>query len=122
MGSSSLLIYGMQDPATLKIIACREALTLAEDLGVQNVVISSDAKQVIQDLNNVSRGRYGAIIEEIQARSANFTCNFMYESRSVNIEAHKLARFSLSLDQGRHMWLVQPHDKSCIPHSVVYDQ
>ena len=98
MGSSSLLIYGMQDPTTLEIIACREALALAEDLGVQNVVISSDAKQVIQDLNNVSRGRYGAIIEEIQARASNFNSIFMHESRLVNKEAHKLARFSLSLD------------------------
>ena len=37
-GSSALVIEGTFDPATLKAVACREALSLAEDL---NIIISS---------------------------------------------------------------------------------
>lgn len=32
LGSSALVTYGVDDPATLEAIACREAFSLAEDL------------------------------------------------------------------------------------------
>ena len=63
------------------------------------------------------KGSYGSIISEIKSRSLPFQCNFSFEGRRVNFEAHKLARFSLSLAQGRHVWLGQPHDQVCIPLS-----
>lgn len=57
-----------------------------------------------------SKGRHGAIIAEILSRAEKFSCNLTFEGRSVDEKAHKLARFSLSLDQGRDMWLLNPHD------------
>uniref|UniRef100_A0A452XZ15 RNase H type-1 domain-containing protein n=1 Tax=Aegilops tauschii subsp. strangulata TaxID=200361 RepID=A0A452XZ15_AEGTS len=42
IGSSSLVIVGVQDPATLEAIAVREALALAADMHVENMVVSSD--------------------------------------------------------------------------------
>jgi hypothetical protein len=121
MGSSSLVIGGVWDPATLEAIACREAIALAEDLNLQHFVVASDCKQVVDDIARGSQGTYGVIIREIKLRSQPFQCSFTFESRAVNIEAHKLAKFSLSLAQGRHVWYGQPHDQRCIPQSVEFE-
>uniref|UniRef100_A0A8R7Q9B0 RNase H type-1 domain-containing protein n=1 Tax=Triticum urartu TaxID=4572 RepID=A0A8R7Q9B0_TRIUA len=56
LGSSALSIHGLHDPATLEVIACREALTLASDLNVHQFVISSDSKQAIDDINGGAMG------------------------------------------------------------------
>lgn len=91
------MIPGVDDPATLEATACREALCLAEDLHIQNCVISSDSKQVISDINNGSSGRLGAIISEIRIKASIINCSFIFECRDVNTEAHSLAKFSLTL-------------------------
>ena len=67
------------------------------------------------------KGSYGSIISEIKSRSLPFQCNFSFEGRHVNLEAHKLARFALRLAFGRHVWLGQPHDVTCIPLNVVFE-
>lgn len=116
-----MVIGGVDDPSTLETIACREALALAQDLQLQHMIIASDAKQVVQDINTGSRGGNGAIISEINSYSSLFQCKFTFESRRANVEAHKLAKHSLSLGLGRHVWLGQSHDLACIPQSVVFD-
>ena len=121
LGSPALVIEGVCDPATLESIACREAFALAEDLNVHRFIVSSDCKQVIDDIAKGVQGSYGAIISEIKARAAHFSCNFIHESRRVNVEAHKLAKFSTSLSLGRHVWLGQPHDQRCIPPIVEFE-
>ena len=50
-----------------------------------------------------------------------FTCNFVFESRDSNSEAHSIAKFACSLGQGRHLWLGQPHDLRCISLSLAYE-
>lgn len=119
--SSALVIEGLDDPAILEAIACREGIALAEDLNVQNIVIACDSKQVVSDINRASKGRYGAIVSEIILNSAHFHCNFVFEGRTVNYEAHRLAKHSLRLGLGRHVWLGQPHDQNCIPLSVEFE-
>ena len=117
-----MVIAGIWDPATLEAIACREAIALAEDLHIQQMVVASDCKQVVEDIMNGSNGLHRAIINEIKARAVPFSCNFIFESRSVNVEAHRLAKFARNLAPGRHVWLGQPHDPVCIPPSVDFDQ
>lgn len=116
------VIEGVFDPATLEAIARREALSLAEDLHLQNVVIASDCKQVISDISKGARDRYGAIISEINLKALNFHCNFLFEGHAANYEAHSLAKFSLSRGPGRHVWFGQPHDHHCIPLHVDFDE
>ena len=116
------MIQGLDDPATLEAIACREALALAEDLHLQSFIVASDSRQVISDINKNARGRYGAIISEIRLQAEQFQCLFTFERREVNVEAHSLAKFSLSLDPGRHFWFGQSHDLNCIPHIVDFDE
>lgn len=114
-----MVIGGVDDPTTLEAIACREALPLAEDLQLQRVIVASDARQVILDINNRSRGHYGAIISKINSYSCLFQCKFNYESRKVNVEAHKLAKFSLSLGLDAMCGLVNPMMIPPLPRSVV---
>ena len=63
-----------------------------------------------------SEGRYINIIKEIQAQARLFArCDFIFEGRKGNIDAHNIAKFSTSLVQGRHVWLGEPHDPFVIP-------
>jgi hypothetical protein len=111
LGASVIVVHGVTDPATLEALACREALALAEDLGIDQVFVASDCKTVVNDIKNGTGGPYGAIIEEIKSRAASLRdCSFVFESRTVNFEAHKLARFTSSLELGRHLWLGIPYD------------
>jgi ribonuclease HI len=69
-GASSIVIRGVTDPLTLEAIACREALALADDLGVNRIHVASDCKVVIDDIIGGTNGRYGAIILEIKERAS----------------------------------------------------
>lgn len=71
MGSSALVIKGFYDPSTLEMIACREALALAHDLWIQYLVISCDAKGVVEEINTSSGGVHSTIVNEIQGRRLN---------------------------------------------------
>ena len=121
LGSSALVVEGVDDPASLEVMACREAMCLAEDLLINNYIVASDCKQVVSDINSGSRGQYGAILSEINLVATLFQCIFSFECHAVNYEAHSLARFSLRRRPGCHLWLGQPHDLSCIPLSVDFD-
>uniref|UniRef100_A0A453SLV5 RNase H type-1 domain-containing protein n=1 Tax=Aegilops tauschii subsp. strangulata TaxID=200361 RepID=A0A453SLV5_AEGTS len=120
LGSSALVVAGLEDPAILEAVACREALALAADLNLHNFVIASDSKQTVADISCGGKGRNGSIIQEINVRATLFQCNFSFEGCAANVEAHKLVKYSLSLGPGRHLWLGQPHDPSCIPPIVVF--
>ena len=47
---------------------------------------------------------------------------FSFEPRLGNEDAHNLARISLYLGQGRHMWVMHPHDPDVIPQTVIFDE
>jgi hypothetical protein len=53
LGASAIVVHGVTDPATLETLACREALALAEDLGIDQVFVASDCKTVVNDIKNV---------------------------------------------------------------------
>lgn len=56
----------------------------------------------------------------IELQVAHFYCIFNFEGRVVNVEAHSLAKHSLSLCPGRLVWFGQTYDLNCIPHSVAF--
>lgn len=70
MGSYVLVIGGVDDPAILETIACREALALAQDLNLHQLVIASDSKGVVGAINMGANGGNGAIISEINSLAA----------------------------------------------------
>jgi hypothetical protein len=97
------------------------ALALADDLLIHDLTVSSDCKQVVDDIWSGDQGHNGSIITEINLRALNLNCNFLFEGRAVNGEAHSLAKHSLTLSPGRHMWLANPHDPNVIPIHVAFD-
>ena len=105
-GASAILIKGLSDPPTLESLAIREGLALADDLNVQHVHLASDCKVVVDDLKRRNPTSYGAILHEIMEHSASFAvCKIGHEFRSLNFEAHNLAKHVLKLGVGRHVWL-----------------
>jgi hypothetical protein len=78
LGSSSLVIHGVRDVATLEAIAFREELALADDL-LHNVMVSTDSKRVASDILNGSSGNHGQIIAEIRLRAQEFKYNYHFE-------------------------------------------
>lgn len=70
------MIHGVCDVVTLETIACKEALSLVEDLFLHGIVIATDSKQVARDTQKESCGVHGQIIVEINLRALNFNCNF----------------------------------------------
>lgn len=123
LGSSAVVIQGATVPTVVEAIACREALSLAHDLSLQYFVVACDCKTVVDDIQKGKGGTYMSVIKEIFIRSSLFnSCNFIFEGRASNLDAHKLAKDSLALDRGRHLWLIHPHDPLCIPLNVQLDE
>lgn len=111
------------NPAILEALACREGLALAQDLGMQHIQEASDCKQVVNRIHHGVGGEDREVIKEIQETLQTvITCNFSFKSRASNVETHNLARFGVSLPQGRQMWLGSPHDPIAIPLNIVIDQ
>ena len=82
-----------------------------------------DAKVVVEAIAQRSEGRFSPIVREInETRNLYISCNFAFEGSASNHETHNRARYALSPDQGRHVWLGQPHDIICIPMSISEDQ
>ena len=61
---------GSSNPATLEALACREALSLALDLGLRKICVASDCLEVINNMGRQYLGPYSAILEEIKKTSA----------------------------------------------------
>ena len=119
LGSSAFVVRGLIDPPTLEASACREGLSLAEDLGLQNMVIASDCQEVMKHIKEKSGGNYDGVVKEITSWQSLFSsCCFKFESRVSNFEPHKLARHAVKLVHGRHFWLGLPHDTSVIPVAI----
>jgi hypothetical protein len=57
---------------------------------------------------------------EIKDRSTAFQGkSFVFEGRSSNFEAHNLARFSISLDIGPHLWHDNPYSMKIRVNIIV---
>jgi hypothetical protein len=107
----------------LETYACRKALSLADDLAVQKIVVASDCLGVVNDIFSRTGGPHGAIVHEIMQRSISFTsCTFIHELRNFNFEAHNLAKFACNLAVRRHVWLGNPHDPNHVPMNILLNQ
>lgn len=115
MGSSALKLSGVKGPTVLETIARREALALALDLNISNILVASDCKEVVEDIKNGTGGMHGSTVQEIRSIAASSEyCSFTLEGRNTNVEAQNLTKFALCLTGGRHVWFIQPHDINCI--------
>ena len=67
-----MVFDGLIEPASLEAHACSEALALARDLNLQNLVIASDCLEVISNINNKASPVYAPILREILVSSNIF--------------------------------------------------
>ena len=69
MGALAIIVSGLTDPGILEALACREALTLSQDLHIRRVSIASDCLRLVRDIAEGNRGNYGTVITEICHKS-----------------------------------------------------
>lgn len=67
LGYLAYVIRGMIDPSILESIACREALSLADDLGGQDLLIASDCSTVVKHIHEASSRNYGGGVKQIRS-------------------------------------------------------
>jgi ribonuclease HI len=119
LGASVLKVRGINDPAILEAIACREAMALAEDLYERKVTVATDCLSVVNNMEQDYDGPYTMVISEVKARAQTLgEVTFRHENRVSNSEAHNLARLAVSFSVGRQVWLVEPPDGLCIPYNI----
>ena len=107
------MVEGHTDPEVMEAVACREGLALASNLGLQSFMIASDCANVVRSLLGEGFGRYGPIVREINVRRSFMRAEFVHEGRKSNVDAHLLARSSVNLSIGRHVWILEPPDRIC---------
>ena len=64
LGASSVVLDGVTDPETLEALACREGMSLAADLVLQNFRLASDSSNAIRSLEGEGMGPYGHIVKD----------------------------------------------------------
>ena len=106
LGSSAVVYLGITDPACLEMMACREAQALAQDLNFTRIVVSGDSKNTMNDIREGSGGQHSIITSEIVQNMSLFeSCNFVWEGRNYNPDAHRLVKFASSLNlDGTYGW------------------
>ena len=73
----------------LEALACRDALALALDLLLPEVLVASNCKGVVNDIKQGIEGIYTSIVMEIIGTAEQLQkCTFIFEGRASNNEAH----------------------------------
>jgi hypothetical protein len=104
LGASALVIEVISDPVMLEVMACREGLTLASDLGLQRFILASDCINVVRSIQGGSLGSYGKVIKEIRDTMKLFgQVEVVHEGRTAIGDADILAKSSIYSPLGRQV-------------------
>jgi ribonuclease HI len=118
-GASAVVFPGKTDAETLEALACREALSLAQDINTRRIRVASDCLNVIRSMDQGTMGAYAHVVRGFKETARELDeVVVVHECRVSNKEAHNLARSSVLLEHGRHVWLLVPPAGVCIP-SVI---
>jgi hypothetical protein len=110
------VLEGLTSAEVVEAVACREGMALAQDLSLHRTRVASDCVNAVRSIRGDGLGPYGPIVREIKARKSSFQhVEFVHESRSSNVDAHRLAKSSVYLALGRHVWFLSPPDGVCNP-------
>ena len=87
-----------------ELCACLHAVQRAADLGIQRVILATDASMVVQAVTSpeIDRSSASGLIWELKnLLSINFAAfDVIHNHRSCNLVAHNLAAFGANLSQG----------------------
>ena len=93
---------------------------MADNLKLETLHVASDCKVVVDDIKSRTLGIYSFMVKVIVDRALFFqSCNFVFESRLNNFEAHNLAKFASSLGIVRHVRLGTLHDVITVPLNII---
>jgi hypothetical protein len=65
VGASTVVFPGCLEAETLEALACREAISLAKDIGARRIHVASDFMNVVRSLKEGTKGAYAHIAHEI---------------------------------------------------------
>jgi ribonuclease HI len=60
-----MVIPNITKPETLEGMACLEALALAEDCGIQRIIVASDCLNIVSNINEMPLCAYVMILKDI---------------------------------------------------------
>jgi hypothetical protein len=110
------VLEGLTSAEVVEAVACREGMALAQDLSLHRTRVASDCVNAVRSIRGDGLGPYGPIVREIKARKSSFQhVEFVHESRSSNVDAHRLAKSSVYFALDRHVWFLSPPDGVCNP-------
>jgi hypothetical protein len=96
-----MVLEGILDPETLEVLACREGLALASDLGLQRFRMASDRINAVKSIQEGSLGSCGNVTRF--TLSTFMEAKLVHEGRDANVDADRLAKSSIYSSLGRHM-------------------
>jgi hypothetical protein len=109
LGASAVVFDEVTCPRTLEALACREGLVVAGDLDLGPTVIASDCLEVVKGIQGDNLGILSTVLVEIKAMiQQRGLTTLVHERREYNVEAHRLARYALTLPVGRYVWFLEP--------------
>jgi hypothetical protein len=109
LGASVMVLEGILDPETLDVLACREGLALASDLGLQRFRMVSDCINAVRSIQEGSLGSCGNVIKEIRFTLSTFVeAELVHKGGDANVDADRLAKSSTYSSLGRHVWFLDP--------------
>jgi ribonuclease HI len=106
LGASVLVVVWQSDLEAMEVVACREGLALASDLGLHSFRVASDCANAVRSLLGEGFSSFGPIVWEINVRRSFIRADFVFEGQKSNVNAHILARSSVNLSTGKHVWFL----------------
>lgn len=117
IGASASVLRDMVQPEILEAITVWEAFALASDLHLAHIHIASDCATLVNNLKaaktesaqNLNSLCAVQLFQDIKKVMIEFEeAPILHENREHIWEASDLARFSVTIDVGRHLWLLNP--------------
>ncbi|BAF09084.1 Os02g0566300 [Oryza sativa Japonica Group] len=109
VAASAMVWEGLSDSATLEALGCNEGLAIAMGCNMSEVCIASDCLEVIRSISKKPRCQYLAVLNDIEARRKHFAkVEFRHENQACNFDAHNLAKFASTLQEGCYLWFSNP--------------
>jgi ribonuclease HI len=88
-------LTSVMDPEQAELMACKQAVVLAKDMGVDRIVLESDCMSALAKIigDGIDRSLHGHLVEEIKVLLAGFAEHRLrHVHRSCNGVAHLLAK------------------------------
>ncbi|CAI9757855.1 unnamed protein product [Fraxinus pennsylvanica] len=111
----------VEESEAIELLAIFRGMQLCVNMGIQNLLVESDRKMVIEVLQTDSmlNSSLGVLYQEVKIFATHFVnCNYSHIYRECNMVAHKLARHAQWVDD-ICVWLDSIPD--CISQAIWLD-